>query len=115
MDGLPASFRHLSIADGIRAAAGRAPNKIAYRHGQRTRTYADLIDRIDRVTTAMTADLGLSVGDHGAIVAANSIEYMEIVIGAAQAGVALRDDQPEIGRGRGRGNLRRRPGPGVVC
>ena len=44
----------------------------------------------------MTGDLGLSVGDHGAIVAANSIEYMEIVIGAAQAGVALATINPKL-------------------
>ncbi len=93
---LPVSFRHLSIADGIRAAAGRAPEKIAYRHGDRTRKYADLVARIDRVTAAMTGDLGLAVGDHGAIVAANSIEYMEIVIGAAQAGVALATINPKL-------------------
>jgi long-chain acyl-CoA synthetase len=99
MNELPFSFRHLSIADGIRAAAGRAPEKIAYRHGERTRKYADLVERIDRVTAAMTGDLGLGVGDHGAIVAANSIEYMEIVIGAAQAGVALATINPKLAPG----------------
>jgi long-chain acyl-CoA synthetase len=96
MSELPFSFRHLSIADGIRAAAGRSPDKIAYRHGNRTRKYADLVERIDRVTAGITGDLGLGVGDHGAIVAANSIEYMEIVIGAAQAGVALATINPKL-------------------
>jgi long-chain acyl-CoA synthetase len=96
MSELPFSFRHLSIADGIRAAAGRSPEKIAYRHGDRTRKYADLVERIDRVTSAITAGLGLGIGDHGAIVAANSIEYMEIVIGAAQAGVALATINPKL-------------------
>lgn len=96
MNDLPFSFRHLSIADGIRAAAERAPGKLAYRHGERTRTYADLVDRIDRVTAAITGDLGLREGDHGAIVAANSIEYMETVIGAAQAGVALATINPKL-------------------
>lgn len=96
MTELPFSFRHLSIADGVRAAAGRDPEKLAYRHGDRTRSYAQLIDRIDRVTTAISSDLGLGEGDHGAIVAANSIEYMEIVIGAAQAGVALATINPKL-------------------
>ncbi len=96
MSELPFSFRHLSIAGGVRAAAGRDPGKLAYRHAQRTRTYGQLIDRIDRVTTAMSADLGLHDGDHGAIVSANSIEYMEIVIGAAQAGVALATINPKL-------------------
>lgn len=96
MNELPFSYRHLSIAGGVRAAAGRDPAKIAYRQDDRTRTYAQLIDRIDRVTTAIAADLGLVNGDHGAIVAANSIEYMEIIIGAAQAGVALATVNPKL-------------------
>jgi len=96
MSELPFSFRHLSIAGGVRAAAGRDPGKLAYRHDERTRTYGQLIDRIDRVTTAMSADLGLNDGDHGAIVSSNSIEYMEIVIGAAQAGVALATINPKL-------------------
>jgi len=96
MDALPFSFRHLSIAGGIRAAAQRDPVRLAYRHGERTRTYGDLVERIDRVTAGITGDLGLAVGDHGAIVAANSIEYMEIVIGAAQAGVALATINPKL-------------------
>ena len=53
-------------------------------------------DRVDRVTAAITGDLGLGVGDHGAIVASNSIEYMEIVIGASQAGVALATINPKL-------------------
>ncbi|NND36286.1 MAG: acyl--CoA ligase [Gammaproteobacteria bacterium] len=93
---LPFSFSHLSIADGVRAAAGRNPAKIAYKHGDRLRTYGDLIERIDRVTTALREDLGLVNGDHGAIVASNSIEYMELVIGASQAGVALATINPKL-------------------
>lgn len=96
MTDLPFSFSHLSIAGGVRAAAGRDPAKLAYRHGERTRTYAQLIERIDRVTTALRGDLGLREGDHGAIVAKNSIEYMELVIGAAQAGVALATVNPKL-------------------
>jgi acyl-CoA synthetase (AMP-forming)/AMP-acid ligase II len=96
MPELPFSFQHLSIAGGIRAACQRNPERLAYRHGDRTRTYAALLERVDRVTAAITADLGLGVGDHGAIVASNSIEYMEIVIGAAQAGVALATINPKL-------------------
>jgi len=96
MTGLPFSFEHLSIAGGVRAAAGRNPAKVAYRHGDRDRTYGQLMDRIDRVTAALRGDLGLGDGDHGAIVAANSIEYMELVIGAAQAGVALATVNPKL-------------------
>ncbi len=93
---LPAAFRHLSIADGVRSAASRNPAKLAYRHGHETRSYAALIDRIDRLTTALSADLGLGIGDHGAIVAKNSIAYMETVIGASQAGVGLATINPKL-------------------
>ena len=59
MDGLPATFQHLSIAAGVRAAAGRDPQRLAYKHGDRTRTYGQLIERIDRVTTALQSDTSL--------------------------------------------------------
>lgn len=93
---LPFSFEHLSIAAGVRAAAGRDPARPAYRHGTRTRTYGQLIERVDRVTAALLGDLALSKGDHGAIVAKNSIEYMELVLGASQAGVALATVNPKL-------------------
>jgi len=96
MPDLPFSFQHLSIAAGIRAACERNPARLAYRHGQKSRTYGALIERIDRVTAAITGDLKLGVGDHGAIVASNSIEYMEIVIGASQAGLALATVNPKL-------------------
>lgn len=92
----PPTFQHLSLAGGIRAAMHRAPDKIAYRHRDRTRTYRELLERIDRVTSGLTAGLGLRPGEHGAIVGKNSIEYMEIVLGASQAGVALATVNPRL-------------------
>lgn len=96
MAAVPASFQHLSLAAGLRAATFRHPGKIAYRHGQRTRTYAALLERVDRVSNLLGAGLGLAPGAHGAIVARNSIEYMEIVVGASQAGVALATVNPKL-------------------
>jgi long-chain acyl-CoA synthetase len=92
----PPTFQHLSLVGGIRAAMHRAPEKVAYRHRDRTRTYRDLLDRIDRVTAGLAAGLGLEPGQHGAIVGKNSIEYMEIVLGASQAGVALATVNPRL-------------------
>ena len=74
----------------------RNPDKIAYRHCDRTRTYADLMERIDRVSSALGEGLGLKPGMHGAIIAKNSIEYLEIVIGASQAGIALATVNPRL-------------------
>ena len=94
--GLPASYRPLSVAGGIRAAMGRDPGKIAVRHGQHERTYRDLVARIDAVSTWMAGGLGLEPGTHGAILAGNCIEYLEIVAGAAQAGVPLATINPAL-------------------
>ncbi len=96
MTDFPLSFQHMSFVDGMRASMMRAPQKIAAKHGDDTRTYAQLLDRIDRVTTAMIADLGLGPGDHGAILSANSIPYLEIIAGASQAGVALATVNPRL-------------------
>ncbi len=96
LDALPRAFRHLSLASGIRSAASRDPARLAYRHGPVERRYGELIERVDRVTAALIGDLGLRPGDHGAIVAKNSIPYMEVVLGAAQAGVALATINPKL-------------------
>jgi len=84
------------MAGGVRAAAQRNPDKVAYRHGARERRYSELVDRIDRVSSALGDGLGLGPGDHGAIVSKNSIEYMEIIFGASQAGVALATVNPKL-------------------
>ena len=73
----------------------RSPDRIAYRHGDRTRTYRELLTRVNRVSSLLTG-LGLQPGEHGAIVGKNSIEYMEIVLGASQAGVALATINPRL-------------------
>jgi long-chain acyl-CoA synthetase len=93
---LPFSFTHLSLAGGLRAAMHRAPEKIAYRQGERTRSYRALVDRMDRVSSALLAGFGLKPGDHAAIIGKNSIEYMEIVFGAAQAGIPLATINPKL-------------------
>ncbi|MDJ0927843.1 MAG: class I adenylate-forming enzyme family protein [Gammaproteobacteria bacterium] len=93
---LPFSFRHMSFAAGIRAAASREPDKIAFRHGERSRSYRQLVERISRAGAAIGSGLGLGPGDHGAIVAKNSIEYIEVVIGASEAGVALATVNPRL-------------------
>ena len=74
----------------------RAPEKIAYTQGERVRTYAVLVERMDCVASALFGGLGLRPGDHAAIVARNSIEYMEIVFGASQAGVGLATINPRL-------------------
>jgi acyl-CoA synthetase (AMP-forming)/AMP-acid ligase II len=85
---LPETFRHITMASGIRCNVARDPAKTALIFGERRLTYGRLIDRIDRVC-AMAVGLGLQPGDRAAIIASNCLEYIEIVDGLAEAGIAV--------------------------
>ena len=93
---LPASYRPLSVAGGIRAAMRRDPGKIAVRHGEHERTYREFVSRMNRISAWMIDGLKLEPGTHGAILAGNCIEYLEIVAGAAQAGIPLATVNPRL-------------------
>lgn len=93
---LPFSFRHLSLPGGVRAAMARNPAKVALRHRDNEKTYGELIERIDRVCAGILSDCGLHHGDHAAIVSANSIEYLEIVLGNSQAGIGTATVNPRL-------------------
>ncbi|MDX2222186.1 MAG: class I adenylate-forming enzyme family protein [Rhodospirillaceae bacterium] len=86
---LPIGYQSMTMARGLRAAMLRNPDKVAVRHNDVAMTYRDLVDRIDRATNAAITDLGLVKGDHAAIIARNSIAYVEIVCGLPEAGVAV--------------------------
>ncbi len=90
---LPATFRPVTMASGIRMNAMREPGKIALIHEDRRLTYARLVDRIDRVA-AMALGIGLRHGDRAAIVSGNCLEFIEIVDGLAEAGVAVATPNP---------------------
>lgn len=90
---LPPNFRHVTMAAGIRTSMARGPGKTALICGDRSLTYAQLVDRIDRVAS-LAAGLGLRAGDHAAIVAGNCLEYLEIVDGLAEAGIAVATPNP---------------------
>lgn len=84
------------MVGGIRSAMGRNPSKTAICDAAASRTYGQLVDRMDRVTTGLYDNLALTCNDHAAIVADNSIEYIEVVGGASQAGVALATINPRL-------------------
>ena len=86
---LPHSFRSMTMASGVRAACARNPDKIALIHGEQRRTYRELVERIDCVTHATIADLKLEPGVNAAIIARNGMEYIELVCGLPEAGVAV--------------------------
>ncbi len=90
---LPDTFRHVTMAAGIRTSMARGPGKTALICGDRSLNYAQLVDRIDRVASLATG-LGLRPGDRAAIVAGNCLEYLEIVDGLAEAGIAVATPNP---------------------
>ena len=91
---IPATFVPLTVADGIRVSAGRTPHKVAVREGDRTLTYAGLRERVHRVGNAALGGLGLTPGDHVAIVSGNRLEFVELVVGLAGAGLAVATISP---------------------
>lgn len=83
----PRTYLPLTIADGVRSSAARTPGKVALAEGARKLTYAELVERIDRVSAATRDGPGLGPGDHAALMAPNCLEFIEIVCGLAAAGV----------------------------
>ena len=53
----------LRVSSGVRSAATRAPGKVALTSGERSLTYAALVERIDRVANGAAGGLGLRRGD----------------------------------------------------
>lgn len=84
----PGAAASMLISDGIRAAAGRTPDKLAIRESGRGLTYAALASRIARVANLVRHGMGLQHGERCAVLSANCLEYLEIVCGMAEAGVA---------------------------
>ena len=79
----------IRVADGPCAAALRTPNKTAIVEGGRRLNFAALADRIYRVSNLAHAGLGLRHGERVALLAANRLEYLELVCGLAAAGLAV--------------------------
>ena len=86
---MPPGFQPMTFGNAIRAACARNPSKIAIVQHERSRTYGDLVRRIDALRDAALADLRLVKGDVVAIVSRNCIEYLEVVAGIPDAGAAV--------------------------
>jgi long-chain acyl-CoA synthetase len=80
----PRTYVPVTIADGLRAAAARAPGKLALEESGRKLTFSQLVERIHRVANG----IDLPPGSHAAIFSPNCLEFMEIACGLATAGVA---------------------------
>ncbi|TNY37813.1 long-chain-fatty-acid--CoA ligase [Thermomonospora catenispora] len=73
------------LSDVLRERARAVPDKIAFFYGDREITYREFDERVDRVASALHA-AGVVPGDRVAILDKNSIEYVELLFGAARIG-----------------------------
>ena len=78
----------VATPDMIRQTAATAPDRIAVKCDGRTITWGDFDRRLNRVARALAAS-GLAKGDKIAVLAVNSIEYLEVFMGALRAGVCV--------------------------
>ena len=83
----PASYRPVTITEGLRTSARNNPEKLALTEEGRQLTFSSLIQRINRVSNAGLG-LGLVPGDHVALMCANCIEFVEVTCGMSEIGVA---------------------------
>jgi acyl-CoA synthetase (AMP-forming)/AMP-acid ligase II len=83
-----AAGRPLLLSGGLHAAAERWPGKPAMVCADVTRTYGMLATRVRQLCGAAQA-MGLRQGDRVAVLAPNCVEYLELVVGLADAGLIV--------------------------
>jgi long-chain acyl-CoA synthetase len=71
------------------ASPRRDPQGIALDDFTRRRSWAELADRTARIAHLLRDELGLAPGDHAAVLMANRVECVELMLGALHAGVWL--------------------------
>jgi fatty-acyl-CoA synthase len=76
----------LTLAESIAAHARTQPQKIGVRDSRRALSYAGWNERASRLANALLA-LGLVKGDRVALLAFNAIEWLEIYVALARAGL----------------------------
>lgn len=75
----------MDIGQPVRSLASTSPDLVAIRAEEGSRTYGELVERIDRVGHVLRA-LGLVTGDRVAVLMKNRLEYPEIDLGIATSG-----------------------------
>ncbi|MES2784626.1 MAG: AMP-binding protein [Pseudomonadota bacterium] len=93
--------RLLTIADAISTHARLTPDKLGGRDSRRSLTFAEWDSRATRLARGLLG-LGLAKGDRVGLVAANCIEWLEMYVALARAGlvavpVNFRLSAPEMG------------------
>ena len=76
----------LTISDAVATHARLTPTKVGARDSRRALTYAEWDERASRLGSGLLAQ-GLRKGDRVAVVAYNCVEWMEIYVALARAGL----------------------------
>ncbi len=80
-------MKRLTLSDGVRAAAAKRPDRVAIAIDDERLTYAQLVERIGRVSAGALQGLGLREGDRVALCLPNCLPWMELMCGFSAAGV----------------------------
>jgi acyl-CoA synthetase (AMP-forming)/AMP-acid ligase II len=78
----------VSIPVRIARNAAAWPDKVAAKCGDKSRTWRDFDKRVNKIARALSG-LGIGKGDKVAILAANSVEYLETFMGGLRAGACV--------------------------
>lgn len=79
---------NLTMGSVVRRAARQYPNRTAIIYEGRTYTYAEYNLRVNRAANMLTS-LGVTKGDHLAILGRNSVEYLELCHASAKTGAVF--------------------------
>lgn len=77
----------LSLGEAVAAHAARTPQRAAAADLSRTLTFADWNARANRLANALRDGLGLEPGDRVGVLAYNRLEWLEVYLGLARAGL----------------------------
>jgi acyl-CoA synthetase (AMP-forming)/AMP-acid ligase II len=86
----------LTVARNILNAAARFPRRTAIESGNRNVSYAEFVERMDRLASAVAAMPDLEQGAVVALVSPNRFEYLEIVAGLSEAGYVVATLNPGL-------------------
>src|SRR5438034_4523044 len=78
----------MNTAECLMIASSVVPERRAMVCGERSRTYAEMQDRVNRLANALQA-MGVGKGDKVSVMALNSMEYVEIYYAGAKLGVVF--------------------------
>jgi acyl-CoA synthetase (AMP-forming)/AMP-acid ligase II len=92
----PDGYRPMTIGNGIRAAAVRAPDKAALVLGDEVRSYRKLTRRMAQIANVARDHFGIRPGDRVTLVAPNIIDYPELVAGLSDIGAIVATLNPRL-------------------